>query len=108
SSAPITVSAVKPWRNALQRERCLPSSVIGPVLLDAFGRLASICLTEVMGTDSLIKMASIGQCELCGNLKLESERTHHFQHSCKFRVSLGRKRLVKTLPTKARRLGDLC
>jgi hypothetical protein len=30
--APITVSAVRPWRTALQRERCLPSSVFGPVL----------------------------------------------------------------------------
>jgi len=35
-------SAVKPWRTALQRERCLPSSVIGPVLLRALRRLASI------------------------------------------------------------------
>src|SRR5271157_4457250 len=54
------------------------------------------------------KDTSIGQCELCGYLKLESERTHHLEHSGEFRVSLGRKRLVKTLPPKARRLCDLC
>jgi hypothetical protein len=38
-----TVSAVSPWRTALQRERCLPSGVVGPVLLPALRRLASIC-----------------------------------------------------------------
>jgi hypothetical protein len=43
-----TVSAVRPWRTALQRERCLPSSEIGPVLLRALRRLASICLKEVI------------------------------------------------------------
>jgi hypothetical protein len=31
----MTVSAVRPWRTALQRERCLPSSVTGPVLFVA-------------------------------------------------------------------------
>ena len=45
---PITVSAVSLWRTALQRERCLPSSVMGPVLLQALRRLASICLKEVI------------------------------------------------------------
>ncbi len=35
-------------RTALQRERCSPSSVIGPVLLHALRRLASICLKEVI------------------------------------------------------------
>jgi hypothetical protein len=47
-SVPMTVSAVRPWRTALQRERCLPSSVTGPVLLVALRRLASICLKVVM------------------------------------------------------------
>ena len=36
--------------------------------------------------------------------KFEPERTHHFQDGCEFRVSLGRKRLVKALSSKARRL----
>src|SRR3974390_763308 len=45
----MTVSAVRPWRTALQRERSLPSSVVGPVLLRALPRLASICLSELMG-----------------------------------------------------------
>jgi len=38
----MTVSAVRPWRKALQRERCLPSGVVGPVLFRALRRLASI------------------------------------------------------------------
>src|SRR5436305_10007951 len=33
---------------ALQREACFPASVLGPVLLSALRRLASICLYEVM------------------------------------------------------------
>src|SRR3974377_1048395 len=45
----MTVSTVRPWRTALQRERSLPSSVVGPVLLRALRRLASICLRELMG-----------------------------------------------------------
>src|SRR3974377_93196 len=45
----MTVSTVRPWRPALQRERSLPSSVVGPVLLRALRRLASICLSELMG-----------------------------------------------------------
>ena len=40
--APMTVSAVAPWRPALRRERSLPSSVTGPVLLRALRRLAAI------------------------------------------------------------------
>src|ERR1022692_1205688 len=44
----MTVSAVRPWRNALRRERSLPSGVVGPVLLSAFRRLASICLRELI------------------------------------------------------------
>ena len=44
----MTVSAVRPWRTALQRERCLPSGVVGPVLFDALRRLASICLRELI------------------------------------------------------------
>src|SRR5215467_12256756 len=59
----MTVSAVSPCRMALQRERRLPSSVRGPVLLSAFNRLASICLRELIrGQDGLgfgsVKFAS--------------------------------------------------
>ena len=32
---PTTFIAVGPWRTALERERCLPSSVVGPVLFPA-------------------------------------------------------------------------
>src|SRR5450759_5294610 len=44
----MTVSAVRPWRTALQRERRLPSGVVGPVLFSALRRLASICLRELI------------------------------------------------------------
>jgi hypothetical protein len=42
--------AVKPSRTALQRERCLPFSNLGPVLLDVLRRLAAICLNESLRT----------------------------------------------------------
>jgi hypothetical protein len=44
----MTVSAVKPWRKAFRRDRRLPFSVLGPVLLSALRRLASICLRGVI------------------------------------------------------------
>ena len=44
----MTVSAVRPWRRALRRECSLPSGVVGPVLLSALRRLASICLSELI------------------------------------------------------------
>src|SRR5271169_4146476 len=44
----MTVSAVRPWRKALQRERSLPSGVVGPVLFSALRRLASTCLSELI------------------------------------------------------------
>src|SRR5262249_60321010 len=44
----MTVSALSPWRTALQRDACFPAFVFGPVLLSALRRLASICLYEVM------------------------------------------------------------
>src|SRR5580692_6895710 len=44
----MTVSAVKPCRTALRRERFFPASVFGPVLLNAFRRLASIWLNVAM------------------------------------------------------------
>ena len=47
-----TVSAIRPWQTALQRKRCLPSSVTGPVLLAALRRLASICLRVVIERES--------------------------------------------------------
>ena len=48
----MTVSAVRPWRTALQRERCFPSGVVGPVLFSALRRLASICLRELIGNQA--------------------------------------------------------
>jgi hypothetical protein len=48
----MTVSAVRPWRTALQRERCLPSGVVGPMLFSALRRLASICLRELIANPS--------------------------------------------------------
>jgi hypothetical protein len=45
----ITVSAVNSWRRALRRDCRLPSSLLGPVPLRAFLRLASICRNEVIG-----------------------------------------------------------
>ena len=48
----MTVSAVRPWRTALQRERRLPSGVVGPVLFSVLRRLASICLREVIENQS--------------------------------------------------------
>src|SRR3974390_1538533 len=52
------VSAVRPWRTALQRERSLPSSVVGPVLLRALRRLASICLRELMDHKDWVRFVS--------------------------------------------------
>ena len=43
----MTVSVVKPWRTALQRDLSFPGLVAGPVLLVALCLLASICLSEV-------------------------------------------------------------
>jgi hypothetical protein len=51
------VSAVRPWRIALHRDRCLPSNVVGPVLFDALRRLASICFKELI-EDQLEQLAS--------------------------------------------------
>src|SRR5262249_24463417 len=42
------VSAVSPWRRALQRDTCFPDSVFGPVLRSALRRLAWICRYEVI------------------------------------------------------------
>ncbi len=48
----MTTSAVRPRRMALRRERRLPASVFGPVLLRALRRFASVCLSDVIGSDS--------------------------------------------------------
>jgi hypothetical protein len=53
-----------------------------------------------LGYDQRIK-------RLNGYLKLEPERSHHFQHGGEFRITLGRQRLVEALPTKARSPRDL-
>ena len=45
-----TVSAVSPCRTAFWRERSFPTSLVGPVLLSALRRLASICLSDVIVT----------------------------------------------------------
>lgn len=45
----MTVSAVNPWRTALLRDCRFPLSVVGPVLLCALRRLASICLSDAIG-----------------------------------------------------------
>src|SRR6476620_8273537 len=42
------VSAVRPWRIAFRRDRCLPAAVAGPALNCAFLRFASICRDEVI------------------------------------------------------------
>ena len=44
------------WAPALQRERCFPSSVVGPVLLRALRRLAAI-----RGNSATIE----GSCDFC-------------------------------------------
>ena len=49
----MTVSAVSPWRTAFREARCFPSSLVGPVLLSALRRLASIYLSDVMGARQL-------------------------------------------------------
>jgi hypothetical protein len=48
---PVDRSGVQPSarRTALQRDRCLPSSVVGLVLFVALRRLAGSCLSEVIG-----------------------------------------------------------
>ena len=52
----MTVSAVRPWRTALRRERVFAFRRVGPVLLSALRRLASICFSELM-TDQ-VKLGS--------------------------------------------------
>jgi hypothetical protein len=49
----MTVSAERPWRTALQRERSFPSRVTGPVLLSALRWLAAICLSELLALQQL-------------------------------------------------------
>ena len=56
--AQMTVSAVRPWRAALREERCLPASVLGPMLFWALRRLASICWSDVIGVDQRIGFVS--------------------------------------------------
>jgi hypothetical protein len=43
-----TVTAVKPWRNALRLDRRLPEGVCGPLLLAAFLRFAAICFSDAI------------------------------------------------------------
>ena len=58
----MTVSAVRPWRNAFRLERSLPSGVVGPVLLSALRRLAAICRRELIENHSE-ELASFRQLE---------------------------------------------
>jgi hypothetical protein len=65
STTSTTVSAHSPCRTAFCRDRCFPSSVIGPVLLIAFRRLASICRNEVISQPRRLDAARIvglGRC----------------------------------------------
>src|ERR1019366_9801997 len=68
----MTVSAVRPWRTALQHERRLPSGVVGPVLFSALRRLASICLRELIADQAeqlaLFRHAD-GPGSRCGHLR---------------------------------------
>src|SRR5450759_333079 len=77
----MTVSAVRPWRTALQRERRLPSGVVGPVLLNALRRLASICLSELMEN----------QAEQWGSCRHEDGPGSRFGHlrPCRLRYFAG-------------------
>jgi hypothetical protein len=79
---PITVSAVRPWRSALQRQRCLPSS-LGPVLLEALRRLAAICRNELMGTPPE-KLASFRHLKRRQRLA-DLLRLHHAYQPCQRR-----------------------
>src|ERR1035437_449097 len=66
----MTVSAVRPWRTALRRERSLPSGVVGPVLLSALRRLASICLRELIENQQLASFHhEDGPGSRCGHLR---------------------------------------
>src|SRR5215468_1310462 len=86
----MTVSAVRPWRTALQRDTCLPASVFGPVLLSALRRLASLCLKEVMGSRPPNWVRSV-ILSLAGSLRraadASSARAHELRRSDQYRSS---------------------
>src|SRR5262249_38669530 len=65
SGATTTISAVTPCRTAFRRDRRLPASAFGPVLLSALFRLTPICRNEVIGFS--------GRREFC---------RRSFQHQC--------------------------
>src|SRR5215471_15464263 len=75
----MTVSAVSPWRTALQRDTCFPASVFGPELLSALRRFASICLYEVMENRPpnwvrFVILIRLHQLRLAGDVSLAKER----------------------------------
>src|SRR6516162_2265103 len=84
SSAPITVSAVRPWRTALQRDECLPASVFGPVLLRAFRRLASICRYEVIGdSPNWVRSVILRRLRLVADVSSTKAREQRRSHQCR-------------------------
>src|SRR5579862_599081 len=64
----MTVSAVRPWRIALPRERSLPSDVMGPVLLPALRRLAAICRSELIA-NPMVQLGSFRRLTRPGSLR---------------------------------------
>jgi hypothetical protein len=52
--------AVRPWRNALSDERCLPGSVRGPVECSAFARFARVRGSGIRDWGAGIGVADIG------------------------------------------------
>ena len=62
---------------------------------------------ECAGCDGRIKSGGLANARYAATLSL-SPSARITSAQLQIPGSLGRKRLVKTLPTKARRLGDLC
>ena len=60
---------------ALHRERRLPSSVRGPVLLSAFSRLASICLRELIRCQDGLEIGSVKLAADARSLALVSDES---------------------------------
>src|SRR5262249_44344597 len=61
----MTVSAVSPWRTALRREACLPTSVRGPVLLSAlrdWPRTAAMTSLRPAWQIGFVSVRLVGAC----------------------------------------------
>src|SRR5262249_23152431 len=84
----MTVSALSPWRTALQRDACFPAFVFGPLLLSALRRLASICLYEVMENHSpnwvrFVILIRLHQLRLAGDVSSAKEREPQRSDRCR-------------------------